>query len=77
MPRIQPRYHMELRKKEDLGVDASFLRLKQGDCGRWREGGPGREREGEDVRGQYQVLEGTGVRYRGSENGIKIYSNGG
>jgi hypothetical protein len=46
------------------------LSWEQDHCRRWRE-------IGEEIRGQYQVLEGMGESYRESGNRIKICSMGG
>jgi hypothetical protein len=35
-----------------------------------------RREDGEEIRRQYQVLKGTGERYRGSGNQIKVSSRG-
>jgi hypothetical protein len=45
-------------------------------AGGGRRGDLGGREEGEEIRGQYQVLEGTGERYRGSGNQIKIAAVG-
>ena len=63
--------HLELRKKEDHGMNSSILyrggnRMIMGGVERI---GPGREGERRGrKRRQDQVLEGTGERYRGSGN---------
>ena len=77
---IEPTNHMELKNKEDQSVDASILHKRRnkiftGGRGRKR---PGRKRGGEVKKGGRidQVLEGTGEKYRGSENQIEICSSG-
>jgi hypothetical protein len=60
MPMIQLTDHMELRRKEDQGVDASVLPWGLGTGSSQEvegEGELGGREEVEEIRGQYQVLE--------------------
>jgi hypothetical protein len=75
---IQSTDHMELRRMEDQGVDASVLHrgVKRVILG--VEGlVPGRERGRKRGRKRGEVLEGTGMRYKGSGSRINICSSGG
>ena len=79
MPTIQTTDHMELRRKESQGVDASVLCPGRNRTikGGGRREGPGRKEGEEEKRAQDQVLEGMGERYRGSEYQTKLGSSGG
>jgi len=64
MPMIQPTDHMELRKKEDQGVDASVLHRVGSKMIKEVEGGGNWEREEEEKWRIGQVLKGTGEKYK-------------